>query len=36
VIEDALKRRTKAAGSLPSPVQRPAQPAPVPQKSQNA
>ena len=36
VIEDALKRRIKAAGSAPSPVQRPVQPAPVPQKSQNA
>ena len=36
VIEDALKRRTKATGSAPSPVQRPVQPAPVPRKSQNA
>jgi hypothetical protein len=36
VIEDALRRRARAAGSAPSPVQRPVQPAPVPQKSQNA
>jgi branched-chain amino acid transport system permease protein len=36
VIEDVLKRRIRADGSAPSPVQRPVQPAPVPQKSQNA